>query len=134
MGASAAAGRVSEGWAASVTALAPAAPSSAIAKSPNPAGASNAPALPRTSHSSLAHRASPVGPTDSSPYSRGVKGLPEGSRFPGRGVALMVGRRHLGDEELFHPEGVDGAPVVERLLVPASDHRDAEGLRPRLAW
>ena len=44
----AAAGRVSEGGAASVTALAPAAPSSAIAKSPNPRGASTAPTFPCT--------------------------------------------------------------------------------------
>ncbi len=43
-----AAGRVSEGGAASVTALAPAAPSSAIAKSPNPSGARAAPTFPCT--------------------------------------------------------------------------------------
>src|SRR2546427_13274113 len=51
----AAAGKVSEGGAASVTALAPAAPSSTIAKSPNPNGARTAPTFPSTFP--LLHRA-----------------------------------------------------------------------------
>ncbi len=44
----AAAGSASEGGVASVTALAPPAPSSAIAKSPNPSGARTAPTFPCT--------------------------------------------------------------------------------------